>query len=52
MQTKYFRTTNNYDFGWFWTPFTYRFGHGGWMFFNPLKPIATFKWIIRFIKGV
>ena len=30
---------------WFWTPVTYRFGHGGWVYLN-------LKWLWRFRRGV
>lgn len=30
---------------WWWTPWTYRFGHGGWIFLN-------FRWSKRFWNGV
>lgn len=30
---------------WFWTPVTYRFGHGGWIYLN-------LTWLWRFRRGV
>lgn len=30
---------------WFWTPITYRFGHGGWVF-------LSFRWLWCFRNGV
>ena len=29
---------------WFWTPVTYRFGHGGWVYLN-------LAWLWRFRRG-
>lgn len=30
---------------WFWTPITYRFGHGGWVY-------LSLPWLWRFRSGV
>jgi len=30
---------------WLWTPITYRFGHGGWIYLN-------LAWLWRFRRGV
>lgn len=32
------------DRRWVWTPWTYRFGHGGWMF-------LSLRWFWRFRNG-
>lgn len=32
------------DRRWFWTPLTYRFGHGGWVF-------LSLRWLWRFRHG-
>lgn len=37
--------------GWYWTKYTYRFGHGGWVFFDWRKPGATARWLWRFRSG-
>ena len=31
--------------GWYWTPWTYRFGHGGWV-------LLSLPWLCRFWRGV
>lgn len=47
---KYVRTMNKR--GWYWTPWTYRFDHGGWLFFDPVQePLATARWLWRFWRG-
>jgi hypothetical protein len=37
--------------GWYWTPWTYRFDHGGWVFFDWRKPRETLRWFWRFWRG-
>ena len=32
------------NYRWFWTPVTYRFGHGGWVF-------LSLAWLWRFRNG-
>jgi hypothetical protein len=48
--TPWLRTGNT--FGWLWTPWTYRFAHGGWIYLHPGHPIATLRWFWRFRGGV
>lgn len=43
-----FRTAGNRVSGWFWHPIFGRKSHGGWFYFNPLKPRATAVWWYRF----
>lgn len=33
------------DKGWWWTPWTYRFGHGGWVYLSA-------RWFWKFRNGV
>lgn len=33
------------DYRWLWTPVTYRFGHGGWVYLSS-------RWLWRFRNGV
>lgn len=33
------------NYRWFWTPVTYRFGHGGWVY-------LSLAWLWRFRRGV
>ena len=47
MLTRWLRTSATYDFGWVWTPWTYRLGHGGWIFLHPGKPLVTLRWLWR-----
>lgn len=35
----------NPDLRWWWTPWTYRFKHNGWIFLN-------LKWLWRFRNGI
>lgn len=39
------RNTIETNFRWWWTPWTYRFGHGGWVY-------LSIRWVWRFRNGV
>lgn len=43
-QWQWIRFSDNYSWRWFWTPVTYRFGHGGWVF-------LSLAWLWRFRNG-
>jgi hypothetical protein len=37
---------------WWWTPWSNRFGYGGWFYFNPIRIISTTKFLLTYWNGV
>jgi len=37
---------------WWWTPYTKRFVIAGWFFLNPLRPISTIKFFVRYWRRI